>query len=391
MFSNYFHQVNQSVVDLKSKLNKNTIGHHIDCYFDNVFPNLKNADIAIIVVPEYRGGLKLANNNSFVEFRKSFYSLFQGTWKLRIVDFGDLKIGSDVKDTYFALNDIVSSLLSQSVFPVVIGGTQDLIYPMYQAYESFLKGVNILCIDSRFDLIDDKIDSINSRNFLGYIIKQDPNHLSNFINLGYQSYLCQNDESNLLEKMCFETCRLGNLRYNIQESEPYLRNSDIVGLDLSSIKQSDSPGTTFPSPNGLEAHHACSIARYAGMSDRVSSFGVFEFLEKNDNMLQTTNLIAQIIWYFLEGFSLRIKDSPTLKTINSNYKKYYIPIKNSNLQFIFYKSKNTGRWWVSSSMELDNNENYNEQIIPCSYEDYLGAISGDIPSRLYRIIKRKHV
>ena len=116
-----------------------------------------------------------------------------------------------------------------------------------------------------------------------------------------------------------------------------------------------------------------------------------EFLEKNDNMLQTTNLIAQIIRYFLEGFSLRIKDSPTLKTINSNYKKYYIPVKNSNLQFIFYKSKNTGRWWFSSSMELDNNKNYNEQIIPCSYEDYLGAISGDIPSRLYRIIKRKHV
>ena len=307
------------------------------------------------------------------------------------MDFGNLKSGSSIKDTYFALNDIISSLLSQSVFPIVLGGTHDLTYPMYQSYQSFTKGVNLLCVDSRFDLLDNKPDVISSRNFLGHIIKQDPNHLSNYINLGYQSYLCQHDESNLLEKMCFETYRLGELRYNIREAEPYLRSADIVGIDLSSIKQSDAPGTTSPSPNGLEAHHSCAIARYSGMSDRVSSFGIFEFLEQSDNGLQTTNLMAQILWYFLEGFSLRINDSPTSKTINTNYMKYYTPIKDSNLQFIFYKSKNTGRWWVSSSMEFDKDTNYNERIFPCSYEDYLSANSGDIPNRIYRIIKRKYV
>ena len=123
------------------------------------------------------------------------------------------------------------------------------------------------------------------------------------------------------------------------------------------------------------------------MSDRVSSFGIFEFNPSKDSTQQTVNLIAQIVWYFLEGFSLRISDYPNSKTINVNYQKYLIPVNESNLQFVFYKSKATGRWWVSSCMEFDDDTNYKEKIIPCSYEDYLNAISGDIPKRIYRILK----
>ena len=387
MFSNYFDPVSEEVLDFKSKLSHNTIGFHIKCNDGNVFPEIENTDIALIVVPENRGSnINLAPNN-YSNFRKSFYQLFQGNWKFRITDFGDLKSGSDIKDTYFAINDLVASLLSQSIFPIVLGGTHDISYPLYQSYDSFTKGINMLSVDSRFDLIDTDALNINNRNFIGYIIKKEPNHLSNFINLGYQSYLCQNDESHLLEKMFFETCRLGDLRENIKISEPYIRSADIVTIDLSSIKQSDAPGNTSPSPNGIEAHHACIISRYAGMSDRVSSFGVFELAELYDHRDQTSNLIAQIIWYFLEGYSLRVNDSPNASNINSKYQKYIIPIKDSDLQFIFYKSKDTGRWWFSSSMEFNEETNYRERLIACSYEDYLNTISGDIPKRIYRILK----
>ena len=84
---------------------------------------------------------------------------------------------------------------------------------------------------------------------------------------------------------------------------------------------------------------------------------------------------------------MRTTDYPSSKTININYQKYLIPVKNSNLQFVFYKSKNTGRWWVSSSMDFDQETNYKDTVIPCSYEDYLNTISGDIPRRIYRILK----
>ena len=160
-------------------------------------------------------------------FLRVFQNWIQGNWNFRITDFGNLKSGLELKDTYFAINDIIASLLSQSIFPIILGGTHDLIYPVYQSYESFTKGVNLLSVDSRFDLIDNDSVNINCRNFLGSIIKQEPNHLTNFINLGYQGYLCQNDESHLLDKMLFETCRLGDLRENIKESE--INKSDVSG------------------------------------------------------------------------------------------------------------------------------------------------------------------
>ena len=389
MFSNYFEPISSSLIDFKSQLNQNQVGFNVECYHDDMFPDIDSADFAIIIVPENRGSIVNIKPDSYDDFRKSFYALFKGSWNFRLLDFGNLKPGSNVNDTYFALNDVVSNLLSQSVFPLILGGSHDLTYPIYQSYGSFTKGVNLLCIDSMFDLIDVDAKNINSRNFLGYILKKEQNHLTNYINLAYQSYLCQNDESHLLEKMLFESCRLGNIRENIKEAEPYVRNADIVTIDLNAIKQSDAPGITHPSPNGLESHHICALSRYAGISDRVSSFGVFELNYEKDINRQTVNLISQIFWYFLEGFSLRVSDYPSAKNIKDNYQKYLIPVKDSDLQFIFYKSKQTGRWWVSSSMEFDQETNYREKIAPCSYEDYLSTISGDIPKRIFKILKAR--
>ena len=152
MFVNYFHPLSNDFISFKEKLNQNQIGYHIDCYCNDSFPSFHNADIALIFIPENRGSYNVELTNTTHSFlRKSFYSLFQGIWKFRLIDFGDLKRGDTVKDTYFALNDIISNLLSQSVFPIIIGGTNDLVFPIYSAYESFSKGVNLLCVDAKFD------------------------------------------------------------------------------------------------------------------------------------------------------------------------------------------------------------------------------------------------
>ena len=387
MFANYFESLPKTLTDFKNELNSNQIGSQLTCYAENKFPDITNIDIAIMVIPENRGSSDQLESCACLEFRRSFYSLFRGKWNFRIADFGNLILGESIKDTYFALTDIISNLLSQSVFPIIIGGSHDLVFPIYQSYESFSKGVNLLCVDSRFDLIDAEINRINSKNFVGSILKKENNHFNHFINLGYQSYFCQNDESHLLEKMFFESCRLGDLRANINEAEPYIRSADIVALDLSSIKQSDAPGSSNASPNGLEAHHACVISRYAGMSDRVSSFGIFELDYLKDINYQTVALISQVVWYFIEGFSLRINDYPSAKTVNSNYQKYLIPIKDSKLEFVFYKSKKTDRWWFSTCVDLDEETNYKKKILPCSYEDYLNTVSGELPKRILRILK----
>ena len=318
--------------------------------------------------------------------RESFYALYVGNWNLRILDLGDLILGEDLSDTYFAISDLISNLISDGVVPIIIGGGQDLCYPIYKSYDSFNKGINICSIDSKFDMISPNNLKLNSTNYLGAIIKEDPNHLNSFTNVGYQTYFVQNDEVHEMEKMLFETFRLGDFRKNIVESEPYLRNSDLITFDLSSIKESDAPGVVFPSPNGFFSNEACVLSRYSGMSDRVSSFGIFEINSLKDRNNQTSRLVSQIIWYFLEGFSLRAGDFPTKKTIKKNFNKYVVPIEGEDFIFVFYKSKLSGRWWISSqTSQIENSSK--EIILPCSYKDYLDSVSGKIPARMMRILK----
>jgi len=43
---------------------------------------------------------------------------------------------------------------------------------------------------------------------------------------------------------------------------------------------------------------AAGSFRYAGMSDKLSSFGIYEINPLFDNHDQTSHLAAQMIWYF---------------------------------------------------------------------------------------------
>lgn len=55
----------------------------------------------------------------------------------------------------------------------------------------------------------------------------------------------------------------------------FLRDADLISIDLNSIKSADSGNFISFQPNGFNGKEICSLARYAGISDKVSSFGVF--------------------------------------------------------------------------------------------------------------------
>jgi hypothetical protein len=67
---------------------------------------------------------------------------------------------------------------------------------------------------------------------------------------------------------------------------------------LNSVKSSDSGNFTYFTPNGFNGKEICSLARYAGISDKVSALGIFN----HNNSAQEWPLVAQIIWYLLKDF-----------------------------------------------------------------------------------------
>ena len=305
------------------------------------FPELDQIDIAIIGVKEDRNGPDNEGCALAPDYvRKYLYQLFQGPFKTRVVDLGNIRAGDQVTDTYFAVKTVVAELIKQKVIPLIIGGTQDLTYANYQAYEALGQIINIVSIDASFDIGIHKNQEINHRNYLSTILTHQPNYLFNYTNIGYQTYFVDQDAIELMDQLFFDTYRLGMVRQNLEEVEPIVRNADLLSVDVSGIRQSDAPGNANASPNGFYGEEACQIIRYAGLSDKLSSIGFFEVNPAFDNGEQTAHLVAQMIWYFLDGFYHRKNDLPDRSRKDSGeYLKYVVSIKDFQNEIVFYKSK----------------------------------------------------
>ena len=250
--------------------------------------------------PEERNSLYKGCSMAPDLIRGYLYKLFRPFRKPKIIDLGNMKTGITVNDTYIGLRDILTGLLNSKIVTVILGGSSDIAYGNYLAYENTGQSVNIVSIDSRINLMSNT--SPETFSYLYNIILQKNNKLFNFTNLGYQSYFVSQEEIELANNLFFDYYRLGLIQSDIRKAEPVLRDADMVSLSISSLKQSEAPGVYFSSPNGFYGEEACQIARYSGISDKVSFFGVYDLSPEFDKHDQTVHLTAQIIWHFLDGF-----------------------------------------------------------------------------------------
>ncbi|MDB2385385.1 arginase family protein, partial [Polaribacter sp.] len=187
----------------------------------------------------------------------------------------------------------------------------------------------------------------------------------------------------LLDNLYFDAYRLGEAK-DLENIEPALRNADIVSIDIGSVRQSDAPANKNASPNGFYGEEICAIARYAGLSDKVSSFGIYEYNHLLDRNNQTASLISQAIWYFIEGVNFRAKDYPF--STKDNYQKFTVLLEEDD-PLVFYKSHKTGRWWIEIKI-LSDNKYKRHALIPCTYKDYTQATKQIIPKKWFKAMQK---
>lgn len=326
-------------------------------------------DVVIIGVAEARNSSNEGAEKGMNMIRKALYSLYLPQQKLHIADLGNVIVGKEPKDTYAALNDVLLALIETGVLPIVIGGTQDLSYPMYKALAADEEFTNITSVDGRID--GGYKQMLSSMSVFKKLAADFPKAKISVV--GYQGYLVPQSDINFLVDNNHIPVRLGQVRNDHAAVEPVMRDSDIVVFDIGAVRQSDAPGNKNASPNGLYAEEACQLARYAGISDRAKMLGLFEYNPDYDIHAQTANLAGQIIWHFIEGFTARREEFP-LNSLD-NCKKYIVNMSDINHILTFYQSKLTGRWWL----EVDAGEGEHHHIISCSKEDYETALKNDIP------------
>ena len=384
----YLNQSNPANFNFKRSHDGFRIGDTIKLFTDNDDEKtLGDFEVAILGVQEGRNALN--NPGSALapaEIRKYLYQLYRNSTEIKIVDLGDIRQGNEVSDTYFALKEILLLLFKAKVLPIIIGGGHDLTYAIYLAYEALGKIINMVTVDSLFDLAKTD-EEIHSRSYLSKIILHKPNFLFNFANIGYQTYFVDPGAIKLMNKLFFDVHRLGSVRDNIESAEPVIRDADVVSFDIGSVRQADAPGNGNATPNGFYGDEVCQLMRYAGLSEKVSSVGLFEVNPGFDQRGQTAHLAAQMLWYFLDGFAQRNNDFPDNN--DGEYIKYYVDLEGHKEDIVFYKSKSTDRWWMEIPVSEEKRSKYRRHLmIPCAYQDYQTACNNEIPDRWWQAYQK---
>ena len=362
-------------------LPKQVLGKSIKLHTESSgLPELQGLNIAIVGLHEYRNSFFANTQYELNAFRKEFYGLYPGNWSLNIADLGDLPNGSNVEDTYFAIKEIGYHLKQMNIISIFIGGSHDMIFPLYQIFQDFNQLVNMVSVDRSFDFSQED-ELISGRSYMSRIIMDKPNVLFNYTNLGFQNYYCATEEKDLMNKLFFDSVRLGEVLDSVSISEPVLRDADIVSMDMKCLSWQATADPLKGNPNGIDSRVICALTRYAGISDRVSFLGIHE-LPSTPMMDQ---LLAQMVWYFIEGYSLRFDEYPI--AVNQGFIKYSVQLSDQTM--VFYKSEKSQRWWLELTNDSHlNNKTKKAALLACTEKDYESALHDHIPERWYNAVRR---
>lgn len=384
----YFKPVDAAVVDYRPNGLRQMLGDDVRVHTAEAgFPDLEGVSLVMLGVEEDRASV---DNGGCAEapdyIRHYLYRLARPHADFAMADLGNMTPGATVSDTYYGVIDVMQKLLDAGKTVIVLGGGDDLVFPIYKAYEILGRVINICSVDSRFNL--EGGDEINSANYLQHIILQQPNYLFDYVGLGYQSYFVGQDMVRLMEELKFSTRRLGEVQRDMEGCEPLVRFSDLVAVDVSAVRQSDAPGNAVPSPHGLYGEELCQIARFAGLSDKTSTFALLEMNPAHDGAGQTAHMLAHAIWFFLEGYYFRVGDYP-YREDKASYRRY-IAMLEDGTEIVFYKSLKSDRWWMEvPCVDDERRERYlRHTLVPCSYSDYERAMENEVPELWWHYYNR---
>ena len=370
--ADFLSPVNVSELSHSEAYRDGQFGKIISIYHEQ-FPDLDEAQVVIVGCGEQRGsGLIHGQSNAPDVIRRHFYSLYSWHNDLKLADAGNIKTGSLFTDSYAALKTVVHELINDGKTVIILGGSHDLTLAQYNAYAENKKPIEASCVDA---LIDLDLDSpFRHENFLMEMLTGEPNYVRHYNHIGFQSYFVHPRMLETMDKLRFDCFRVGNVKENIDEMEPVIRNSNLFSFDINAIAHTYAPAN-FTSPNGFNGEEACVLMRYAGMSPNVNSIGIYGYDTEHDKEELTAKQISHMLWYLLDGKSRGHKEAHLDE--KDSFTEYHMAF--AEVDTIFVQSKKTGRWW----MQLPD-----KRFIACSYKDYLLASSNEIPERWLRAQER---
>lgn len=367
----FLYPVNLPHILEDNELKEGQIGKSIDI-FQDIFPDLTHADIVIATCDELRGDGQLGSASAETDaVRKELYSLYYWHKHIKLADIGKIKTGMHLSDTYAAIKTVAKEIIQRNKIFLLIGGSHDLSLAVYEAYREMNKIIEVTGVDAYIDLSMD--NPVRSKNFLMELLTGDPNFIRHYNHIGFQSYYIHPHMLETMDKLRFDCYRLGKVKEQMEEMEPSFRSSDMMMFDVAALG-----AATFwegSSPNGFNGEEACTLMKFAGMSDRLKAVGIYGYQQKRDPQLTLAKQISQMIWYYIDG----VQYGRTEANLNEQEMFIECHLEFASIETTFLKSRKTGRWWMKMP---------DGKYVPCSENDFNAAGNNELPERWLRLQER---
>jgi len=252
------------------------------------------------------------------EFRKAFYKLTPTKHSLlqdaetRIFDAGNIKQKIKLEFALSIMESAVQNLLKHGHIPIIIGGSHDLSYANFRGCHGALGNCGAVNIDSHLD-VRDYSKYISSGTAYRMLLDQETLMGAFFVEFGIQEFANSREHLAYASKRAVQIFTLDKI-HSQKNSEAFTKAYRIachktdnvyVSFDLDSVRSSDAPGVSAPTPTGLTAEEILECAFIAGTENKTAMIDICELNPNYDVDGHTAKLAAMIVSNFLAGIANR--------------------------------------------------------------------------------------
>jgi len=324
----------------------------------------------LIFCSDYRGTEEgIALKADYRAVREQLYQLSGLDFQVPIVDLGNLISGRTWADTQYVLAELIAFCYARRALPGIIGGSAALAYPLFQALNGGQQALSYTQIAGTISL-ENEGEELDDKNFLSRILSDKTLMLKHYHHLAYQKHLNPADSVQLLRQVDCDVVRLADMMGSTERVEPFFRHADIVTVDCNAVESTEGAFSTKPQVNGLNRREICAYMKEAGLSQQLKALGIYNYNAASENLLHH-QLLAQMIWHFLEGHNIRVTHPA-----ETAYETYWVMIGDTN--YAFLRDSFRDLWYFENPATP-------AELVACAHSDYLQAQRGQLNPRLLRV------
>ena len=281
--------------------------------------NLEECNIVLLGVPTdegiLRNGGRVGAAEAPNEIRKQLHKLTPAASNgsisaLKIVDYGNIS-GNSLEEIHSIAKEAIAYFIKSGKTVIALGGGHDITYPLASGFHDGIgkKDFSLINIDAHLDVREEKEGLHHSGSSFRLLIEEKILHAKYFMEFGIQQFSFAESHLDWIRRkgatiLFYEDLSGKEVANKFRTLLPH-EIPLYLSFDIDSIRSSDAPGASAPSPIGFRSEDALGICFEAGRHETTKMLDIVEVNPLFDRDSRTSKLAARMIAWFLLGIAER--------------------------------------------------------------------------------------